>query len=338
MNTNKKLNVALVGAGGMGSRWAKAIAGNKKCILSVICDVDYAKAEILAGRFRGCRAESSWERAAKAKDVDAAIVALPHNLLVPVSQEFLKNKKHVLCEKPGGIAPNEVEKAIAIARKNHLRYMISFNHRYHDGFLRARKLFDRGAIGDILFIRARYGFGGRKGYEKEWRFNKKISGGGGLIDQGVHMIDLVRWFLGDITEVRGFIGDTFWKGGVEDNAFLILKNKKRQMASIHVSWTQWNPMHSFEIYGTKGYLVIDGLGKKYGDGEKLRIGRRNANFSAEEKVIICNDDADRSLALLFKEFVSAIREKREPIPSGQDGRDVLRVVRSIYDRYDGKKR
>ncbi|MBI1998864.1 MAG: Gfo/Idh/MocA family oxidoreductase [Parcubacteria group bacterium] len=331
MNTNKKLNVALIGAGGIGSRWAKAIAGNKKCILSVICDVDYAKAEILAGRFRGCRAESSWERVARAKDIDAAVVALPHNLLAPVSIAFLKNKKHVLCEKPGGISPAEVEKAIALAKKNRVRYMICFNHRYHDGFVRARKLFEGGAIGEILFIRARYGFGGRKGYEKEWRFNKKISGGGELIDQGVHMIDLVRWFLGDIAEVRGFTEDTFWKGGVEDNAFLILKNKKRQMASIHVSWTQWDPMHSFEIYGTKGYLVIDGLGKKYGGGERLHIGKRSKNFGADEKVIVCDNNADRSLLLSFREFVSAIREEREPVPSGYNGLETLRIAHSIYD-------
>ena len=331
----KKLKIALIGAGGMGTRWAKTIAANKGSTLRIVCDAKYKKAEILADLFHGCRADGNWRKVVEAKDIDAAIVALPHALLAPVARAFLKNKKHVLCEKPGGITPKEISGNIALAKKNRVRYMVGFNHRFHDGFQKARKLFEKGIIGDIVFIRARYGFGGRIGYEKEWRFKKAVSGGGELIDQGVHMIDLARWFLGDITEARGFAEDTFWNGGVEDNAFLILKNKKKQMASIHVSWTQWNPLHNFEIYGTKGYLVIDGLGKKYGGEERLHIGKRSKNFGADEKVIVCDNDADRSLALLFREFVSAIKEGREPVPSGHDGLETLRIVHSIYD---GKKK
>lgn len=325
-----KIGIVLVGAGGMGKRWAGALQKTKGIIFSAVCDADEEKARAVAAEHGGCAVFSDWRECAAAQDSDAAVIALPHNLLAPVSAAFLKNKKHVLCEKPGGVAPDEVAKNVLHAEKNHVRYMIGFNHRYHDGFQKARTLFDKGTIGDILFIRARYGFGGRKGYEKEWRFDKRISGGGELIDQGVHMIDLVRWFLGDMREVRGFAEDTFWRGGVEDNAFLLLKNKKKQMASIHVSWTQWNPLHNFEIYGTKGYLVVDGLGKKYGGGERLVVGKRKDDFTAEEHIVACDQNADRSLELMLTEFISAIKEGRETAPSGRDGLETLKIVHEIY--------
>lgn len=326
-----KVRIALVGVGGIGKRWAGVIQKTKGIILSAVCDVDVEKARAVAVANGEYAVFSDWRACAVSQDVDAAIIALPHALLAPVSQIFLKNKKHVLCEKPGGIAPKEISDNIALVRKNRVQYMIGFNHRFHDGFQKARKLFGKGVIGDILFIRARYGFGGRKGYEKEWRFNKKISGGGELIDQGVHMIDMARWFLGGIAEVKGMACDSFWRGGVEDNAFVFLKNKKGAIASIHASWTQWKPLHNFEIYGTKGYLSIEGLGKKYGGEEKLVFGKRTGNFKAEEQVIVCDSDADKSLAKEMEEFVHAIRERREPSPSGRDGLEALKIVHSIYD-------
>lgn len=330
MDTNKKLRIALVGAGGIGKRWANAVQKTKGAVLSVVCDTDEGKARVVAAAHDGCAVFPDWRMCAVSQNIDVAIVALPNALLASVSQGFLKNKKHVLCEKPGGIVPEEIAKNIALAKKNRARYMVGFNHRYHDGFQKARKLFEEGIIGDIVFIRARYGFGGREGYEKEWRFNKAISGGGELIDQGVHMIDMARWFLGNVVEVKSMTSDGFWHGGVEDNAFVLLKNKKGATSSIHVSWTQWRALHSFEIYGTKGYLVIDGLGKKYGGGERLIFGKRNKSFTADEKVIACNTDADRSLARMLQEFISAINEGRETTPSGRDGLETLKIVHEIY--------
>src|SRR3989344_2183226 len=221
-STNKKLGVALVGVGGMGRRWLSAVQNTSAVALRFVCDKDIESAQKIAGGISGCRASDDWERVADSPDIDVAIVALPHVLLAPVSSVFLKNKKHVLCEKPGGMVPQDIKRNIALAKRNNVRYMIGFNHRFHDGFQKMRKLFEEGAIGDIMFIRARYGFGGRVGYEKEWRFKKEISGGGELIDQGVHMIDMARWFLADVSEAKGFTSDAFWHGGAEDNAFVIL--------------------------------------------------------------------------------------------------------------------
>jgi len=210
--------------------------------------------------------------------------------------------------------------------------MVGYNHRFHDAFIKARHLYQKGDIGKILFIRARYGFGGRIGYDKEWRLNKAISGGGHLIDQGVHMIDLAMSFIGEIRGVKGFTSDTFWKPGPEDNAFVLIQGRNKAIASIHVSLTQWKPLHNFEIYGTKGYLSIEGLGQKYGGGEKLVIGRRAVDFTGEvkEKVITCNPNADDSLTLELAEFVSAIRQGRQVVPSGEEAYETLKIVEKTY--------
>src|SRR3989344_3478910 len=119
--TNKKLNVALVGAGGIGARWAKALKKEKSILLKMVCDSELEKAENLAKDSRGCVAIDTWEKCAESAEIDAAIVALPHALLAPVARAFLKNKKHVLCEKPGGITPKEISGNIALAKKNRVR-------------------------------------------------------------------------------------------------------------------------------------------------------------------------------------------------------------------------
>jgi predicted dehydrogenase len=238
----------------------------------------------------------------------------------------------VLCEKPGAIKSLEVKKNIFLARKKDLVYMVGFNHRFHDAFIKARLFYQKGYIGKIIFIRARYGFGGRIGYDKEWRLNKAISGGGHLIDQGVHMLDLAMSFIGKIAGVQGFISDTFWVPGSEDNAFVQIQGINKAIASIHVSLTQWKPIHNFEIYGTKGYLSIEGLGLKYGGDEKLVIGKRADDFTGEvkEKVIVCNPKADDSLTLELAEFVSAVKQGRSTIPSGWDAYETLKIVEKIY--------
>src|SRR5207237_7906533 len=114
---------------------------------------------------------------------------------------------------------------------------VGFNHRFHPAFRKARTLFDAGAIGPLLYIRARYGHGGRLGYEREWRADPRLSGGGELLDQGVHLIDLARWFAGDFTQVTGHVASYFWPIPVADNAFALLTTAGGQAALLHPSWT-----------------------------------------------------------------------------------------------------
>lgn len=329
-----KINIVLIGAGGIGKRWAKALNKVENINLMFIVDKDLEKAKMAMAEYKNnCTAAENYLEIIKNKEVDAVIIAVPHKYLAPIAKDFLLAGKHVLLEKPCGINTKEVNEILKLSKKNNLHCMAGFNHRFHEGFMLARKLFLEGKIGGIQFIRVVYGFGGRPEMQKEWRFNKEMSGGGELIDQGVHMIDMVRSFLGEIAEVRGFAENLYWKGEVDDNAFILLKSESRQVASIHVSWSNWKPTHQFEIFGTKGYIKVDGLGRKYGDGEKVILGIRDEEYSwhPKEEIIECNPDAEMSLAREAEEFIKAIKENRSPIPDAADALKVMEVVEKIYN-------
>lgn len=329
---NTKIGLALVGAGGIGKRYVRAFLNSKVFTVKAIVDVDTEKAKIFADQFDDCEVFANVRELIPRTDIQAAVVATPHLFLSSITQELLKAKKHVLCEKPGAIHSRDIQKAIALAKKNKLCYMIGFNHRFHPSFLLAKKFVEQDKIGKLQFIRARYAFGGRKGFETEWRHNKKMAGGGELIDQGVHMIDMSRLFLGDFNKVCGFTENLYWNTEVEDNAFVLLKNKTNNVASIHVSWSNWKPIHIFEIYGNKGSIVIEGLGRKYGGTEKVILGKRNPEKEDApfEKEFVCDPDADKSLERELDEFARCIRTGEDPSPSGKDGLEALKIVEKVY--------
>ncbi len=331
----KKITLALIGAGGIGSVWVEAIKTIRSVSLVAVVDADLARVQKIAKQFPACRVYRNVESIVHDKTITMAIVATPHFLLAPISFQLLAAGKHVLSEKPGAISLAELKKNSTLAKRKKIHYAIGFNHRYHAAMQQAKKLVDAGAIGKLQFIRARYGFGGRKGYEKEWRFKKAISGGGELLDQGVHMIDLARWFMGDFVDVKGFAEDLFWHGEVEDNGFLLLRTKQRQVASIHVSWSNWNWIHSFEIFGTKGYCQIDGLDQRYRGPERLTVGRCDEKLSkppTEKVYVFKNELKHTSFARELVDFIHAIQKKSKPPINGSDGYKAMKIVQSIYNQ------
>jgi predicted dehydrogenase len=337
----KKITLALIGAGGIGKQWADAIKKTNHATLGLIVDVNVQGAKEIAAQFPNCIVSSDWHDAAKNKNIDAAIVATPHKWLAPISYGMLAAKKHVLCEKPCGIHPQEVGKNVAAAKKNKILYVPGFNHRYHPAYLEAHKIFEKGGIGTPTFIRARYGFGGRPGYNKEWRFKKSVAGGGELFDQGVHMIDMARWFMGDFKTIYGFTENMFWGGDVEDNGFVLMRTSKGQVAQIHVSWTNWDWVHSFELYGDKGYLIIDGLDKRYHGPERLVWGRRDKTFARpiEKRFEYANETKHDSLERELAAFIGAIgsRTHARTIPRGEDVYEAMKIVETIYQKNHGKR-
>ena len=196
--------------------------------------------------------------------MDAVIVATINSALAPISAAAIRAGKHVLVEKPAGISVKQIDELMALAKKHKVCVRVGFNHRYHPSFLKAREIFESGVMGEMMFVRARYGHGGRIGYDKEWRADPKLSGGGELIDQGIHLIDLAGWFLGDFKKVNGHADTYFWKMPVDDNAFLDLQTAEGQTAWLHVSCTEWKNLFSFEIYGRNTKLHIEGIGGSYG--------------------------------------------------------------------------
>ena len=185
---------------------------------------------------------------------------------------------------------------------------IGFNHRRHRAFRDARRLIDDGALGPLMFVRARYGHGGRVGYDKEWRADPALSGGGELIDQGCHIIDLARWLLGDFTHVEGFAATYFWQMPVDDNAFLLLCTADGKAAFLHASCTEWKNTFSFEIYGRNGKIDIAGLGGSYGV-ERMAYYRMLPEMGPPETLIREYPMADNSWAVEFRDFLEDIRPR-----------------------------
>lgn len=341
MKKKRKLRLALIGAGGIGKLWAQAIKEAEGIELRAVVDVSEKSAMEIAGQFPGCTVSSDWHFVMKDKAIDAVLVATPHKWLAPISYAALKAGKHVLSEKPSGVTAAEIKKNVAVAKKKKLFYMPGFNHRYHPAYMKAREIFEKNGIGKLDFIRARYGFGGRPGYGKEWRFKKAIAGGGEMLDQGVHMIDMARWFLGDFEMVHGIVENFFWGGDVEDNGFLLMRTKKGQIAQIHVSWTNWDWVHSFEMVGRDGYLLIDGLDSRYKGPERVVWGRRDPTFAHphEEIFVFSEERKQHSLRREMEHFADAVHGNaaaRKNLPTGADALAAFGIVEKVYKSNNGK--
>ena len=180
-----------------------------------------------------------------------------------------------------------------------------------------------------MFIRGRYGHGGRVGYDREWRADPAISGGGELLDQGVHLIDLARWFLGEFTRVEGHAGTYYWDMPVDDNGFVSLRTATNQTAWLHASCTEWKNMFSFEIYGRDGKLQIDGLGGSYGV-ERLSYYRMKPEMGPPETTIWEYPGEDTSWKLELSTFLESIADGVPRGPGIGDALAALEIVETIY--------
>jgi len=322
----KTFRVGIVGAGLIGGKRARAIRTVGRSRVVAVADTDAARAEALAKEHH-CSWFTDWRKVTRHDGLDAVIVAVPNKFTYPVVLDALRHGKHVLSEKPFGRTAKESEAMLREGRKQKRLVKVGFNHRFHAGIRKAKEFFDRGTIGKILFIRARYGHGGRLGMEKEWRFKKAVSGGGELLDQGVHIIDLCRWFGGEFDRIYGLAQTKFWKTNLDDNAFVLMHNKQ-VTASFHVSTTNWKNIFSLEFYGDKGFLVVDGKGGSYGE-EILTLGRRPPKFGvpAIERFTFPGDTSWESE---WKNFLDALSGRSRIVGDAKDGVMANRIVEAIY--------
>lgn len=321
------MRVGIIGAGLQGWRRAPVLKQFPGTEAVIVATAHQETAERLANSI-GCQATTNWAEVVE-KDLDAVLVCTPPHLHAPISIAAMKTGKHVLCEKPLARSLDEAEEIVKVAQENGVKLKCGFNHRHHPGIQQAREWFDKGIIGELNFLRCRYGICGRPGYEKEWRAKPEIAGGGHLMEQGIHAIDLFRWFLGEFTEVVGFTATRFWDmAPLEDNAFALFRTEKGQVASLHSSLTQWKNLFSFEIFGQDGYILVEGLGGSYGT-EKVTLGKRALLEPFKEETTEFRG-GDRSWYEEWKEFVAAIKEDREPLGNGRDGLEALRLVNAVY--------
>ena len=317
---------AIIGCGLIGQKRFKSLSPGQ---LAVACDLDLARAEALVSA-SGCgRATTDFADAVNDAEVDAVIVSTLNNSLAPIARQAILAGKHTLVEKPGAISVAEIEDLISLATEKKVCVRVGYNHRFHPALQRARELVNTDSLGPLMFIRGRYGHGGRVGYDREWRADPRLSGGGELIDQGVHLIDLASWFLGDFPRVEGHVATYFWDMPVEDNAFLSLRTASGQTAWLQVSCSEWKNLFSFEIFGRAGKLHIEGLGGSYGV-ERLSYYKMLPQMGPPEITTWDYPDADNSWALEMDAFLEDIRSGRTPVPGLKEARAALEVVEKIY--------
>ncbi|MDI6641211.1 MAG: Gfo/Idh/MocA family oxidoreductase [Elusimicrobiota bacterium] len=318
------MNVGIIGAGLVGNKRARALCNEN---LVVVADVNEDRAKSLAEKHK-CDYTSDWKEVVKNDNIDIVIVSTPNKYLAPITVEAIENGKHVLVEKPGATTPKDLKKMQVIAAKHKVKVKVGFNHRFHPAVVKAKEIFDRGDAGELMFLRGRYGHGGRLGYDKEWRADPEIAGGGEMLDQGIHLIDLARMFAGDFDKAVGFTETMFWNMQVEDNCFALLRNKSGKIAFLSASWTQWKNLFSFEVFGKTGLLVIDGLGGSYGE-ETLTFYKMKPELGIPDKFVYKWEE-DNSWDLEFREFCSAIKEGREPVGNLDDAYKAMKLVFDIY--------
>ena len=272
------LSVGVIGYGVVGKRRIQYILNNKKLKLKYVSDVkfrkNYAKKKILFFK--------NYIDLIKKKP-NLVFVTLPNYLAPQVTKLCLKNKIHVFCEKPPGRNVADIKSVINQEKLNkRVKLMYGFNHRYHGSIKKAKKIIEGKTLGKILNVRGVYGKSKIVTFEKnEWRSSRSKAGGGILLDQGIHMLDLIFFFAGKFNKFKSFISNKYWKYDVEDSAFALMRNKSGIIASIHSTATQWKHKFNIEITFEKATLILSGIlsgSKSYGQEKLIILNKKNEKF------------------------------------------------------------
>jgi predicted dehydrogenase len=326
----KPLQVAIVGAGNIGRLRAETINRSPHSQVRVVADVDPERAVNLANVAKA-RATTDCDDAVRDPNIDLVVVSTPTKFHADASRKALSAGKHVLCEKPLARSVNEAISMISAAQSGDRLLKTGFNYRHMAHVRKAKELIAAGALGPVYFLRCRYGHGGRPGYEKDWCTSHELSGGGVLLEQGIHVIDLIRFLLGEPTEILADTHCFFWNfDEVEDNCFLLMRTSDSQTAQVHVSWTQWINILSLEIFGRDGYLFLTGRDRHYGP-QRLVWGKRQPDHGRPEEEVYDFEPPDDSWVREWDEFVSAVKDRRVPLGSASDGLRALQIVEAAYE-------
>jgi predicted dehydrogenase len=313
------MRVAIVGCGLIGNKRALALHSDDE--LLACQDLNAEAAEAFAER-HGCRACATVQELFDLRP-QIVVVAVYHDALAELTEQALMAGAHVLVEKPAGMSCAQIDRLIECQRASGRLVKVGVNHRFHPGLMRAAEEAHSGRHGELLHLRARYGHGGRIGYDREWRADPARSGGGELVDQGMHLLDLSHWLAGPLPLHSALLRTQFWDTPVEDNAALILgesQSRTLPWAMLHVTWTEWKNLFSIEIYCRTAKIQVDGLTGSYG-AQRLRIYRMRPELGPPDLEEVAYPDADRSWRAEWDHFTEAI--------AVGDGRALLGDLHSV---------
>ncbi len=326
----EKLKVGIAGYGLVGKRRRQFIDQNSHLMTVAVCDQYFEG----SGEFPdGVKYFHNYEQLLE-ESLDILFVCLPNYLAAQVTIAGLERGLHVFCEKPPGRNVEDIEKVLEIKSKYPaLQLKYGFNHRHHDSVREALKIIKSGELGDIVNVRGVYGKSKMVPFDGNWRSERKYAGGGILLDQGIHMVDLIRLFCGEFVEVKSFISNQFWRCDVEDNAYALMKDDKGCIVMLHSSATQWQHQFSLAVAMSKGYIELQGIlsgTKSYGE-ERLILGRRNDLITGTEKEEIITYLEDNSWRDEINEFADAVVTRGDNLTETvEDAYQTMKLVYRIY--------
>jgi predicted dehydrogenase len=324
------LRVAIAGCGLIGAKRAEALAPDDQ--LLACYDINEQAAGGLSERY-GARTCATLEELL-ATGPDVVVVATVHDQLAGLAERALQAGAHVLVEKPAGVSAAQIDRLIECQRASGRLAKVGFNHRFHPGLARAAEEVHSGRHGELMYLRARYGHGGRLGYDREWRAEPARSGGGELVDQGMHLLDLSHWLAGPLELHAALLRTQFWDTSVEDNAALILgeaQSRTDPWAMLHVSWTEWKNLFSLEVYCRTAKIQVDGLVRSYGP-QRLRIFEMGPELGPPQVQEISYPNEDHSWEREWASFREAIQLSDEDLLSGDlnDARYAWEQIEAAY--------
>lgn len=326
--------VGIIGYGKMGQIRHKAMLEVGNCELVAISEPSAEAEKVNVPNI-------SHEEIINHQEINVIVICTPNFLNKELAIAALNSGKHVFCEKPPAFTEKDVQEIRAAEQLSRgKKLMYGFNHRHHDSVINMKKLIDSGEYGKVIWMRGRYGKSVTADYYSEWRSKKELAGGGILMDQGIHMLDLFLFLGGDFDKVMAEVSNLYWHMDTEDNAFVILKNTANGMAaSLHSTMTQWRHLFSLEVFLENGYMALNGLNTSsmsYGK-EKLSIAKSRtaapaATWEDEEHITYTTDN---SWGYEMKHFFKAIDEdKKVTIGNSQDAQKLMRVIDKCYAQTD----
>jgi predicted dehydrogenase len=327
------LAVGIVGCGLMGRKRAAALGPDRAV---AVCDADRGRAEALAAEI-GARAVAGVD-AVLAAGPDVVIVATTHDALAETACRALAGGAHVLVEKPAGRTVEEADRIADAAAAAGRRVKVGFNHRFHPGIMRAISEARAGEHGEVMYMRARYGHGGRLGYEREWRAVPEVSGGGELLDQGMHLLDLSHWLMGPLPLHSSLLRTSYWDMPVEDNAVMTLAEPGRggPFTTFQVSWSEWRNEFALDVYTRTTKLAVSGLAGSYGP-QTLRIWRMRPEMGPPDLEEVAYPAEDGSWAAEWRHFRATLDDVGAPLLGDlESARYGLACAEEAYRRASAK--
>jgi predicted dehydrogenase len=330
MATEKILRVGIAGYGVVGKLRRKFIDQHPQMRVTAVCDQALAGVKVSAGK---CRSFTNYKRLLQ-EPLDVLFVCLPNYLAPEVTIAGLEKGLHVFCEKPPGRNVADIRAVIACEKRHSKqKLMYGFNHRYHDSVRKARDIIRSGKLGKIINLRGVYGKSKIIGFDSDWRTRRSLAGGGIFLDQGIHMVDLMRLFAGEFTEVHSFISNDFWKHDVEDNAYALMRTSDGVVAQLHSSATQWRHSFNLSITLTKGALILSGIlsgSKSYG-AETLTVVHATEKDAGDPFEEMFRYNEDNSWRDEIFDFARAVIEDKK-VSSG-NSLAALNTMKTVYRIY-----